>query len=78
MATCCGDCMHNAVCEIDGYIDKCKHFKNKANFVELIRCKECKHWNNGYCEGIPFCGDDASYIETEETDFCSYGERKDT
>lgn len=48
-----------------------------ADVVEVVRCKDCKYWNNGYCEGIPFCGDDASYIETQETDFCSYGERKD-
>jgi hypothetical protein len=28
------------------------------------------------CWGIPFSGDDASYIETESDDFCSYGERE--
>lgn len=47
-----------------------------ADVAEAVRCKDCKHWSNGRCWGIPFCGDDASYIETEETDFCSYGERK--
>jgi hypothetical protein len=58
-------------------VDDCEHFENKADFVEVVRCKDCNHWNNGYCEGIPFCGDYASYIETKETDFCSYGERKE-
>lgn len=47
------------------------------NVVEIkCRCKDCKYWRNGYCNGIPFCGDDASYVETEENDFCSYGERR--
>ena len=45
--------------------------------IDLVRCAECKHWNRGRCWGIPFSGDDASYIETEANDFCSYGERKE-
>ena len=44
--------------------------------VEVVRCKECNHWHSGVCWGIPFNGDDASYIETEADDYCSYGERK--
>ena len=44
--------------------------------IDIVRCKECKHWHSGNCWGIPFSGDDASYIETESDDFCSYGERK--
>lgn len=35
MGTCCGDCIHNAVCGIDGHIIKCEHFKNKADFAEV-------------------------------------------
>lgn len=44
-----------------------------ADVVEVVRCKDCKHWNNGYCCGVPLVGDDASYVATEETDYCSYG-----
>lgn len=46
--------------------------------VEVVRCKDCKEWcrnagivdsPNGHC----FCHD----IDTNQFDFCSYGERKD-
>ena len=49
----------------------------EKELVRVVRCKDCKNWTNGRCWGIPFCGDDASYIETEEHDFCSYGERRE-
>jgi hypothetical protein len=52
--------------------------KQDGDFVLVTRCKDCKYWLNGYCrEGIPFCGDDASYVATEENDFCSYAEQKE-
>lgn len=47
-----------------------------ADVVEVVRCKDCKYWMNGYCMGVPLVGDDASYVATEETDYCSYGEAK--
>lgn len=65
MAGCCGDCIHNAMCEIDGYISECEHFKNKADFVEVKhgywllngRCSECLAnsltTHKSYC---PNCG----------------------
>lgn len=46
--------------------------------VEVVRCKDCKHWN----EGIHWC-DQHSHFDDDEwnmfspVDFCSYGERKD-
>lgn len=53
MAT-CKDCIHYLVCdywEKEAYpndcenYDKalCKFFKNKADFVEVVRCKDCKY-----------------------------------
>ena len=52
--------------------------KKEGDFVLVTRCKDCKHWLNGYCrDGVPFSGDDASYVTTEENDFCSYAERKE-
>ena len=30
---------------------KCEHFVNVADVVEVVRCKDCKYWqdnNNGY------------------------------
>lgn len=47
-----------------------------ADVVEVVRCKECKHWDKGYnfcklhgvdCLGNSFFG---------EKGFCSYGEKK--
>lgn len=47
----------------------CEYFKNKADFVEIVRCKDCKWWDKkenslqGYCylgQGYPtggwYCG----------------------
>lgn len=42
--------------------------------VEVVRCKDCKHWTMGYCNHFAYY----SYEPiTNEDDFCSYGERKD-
>lgn len=50
-------------------------FKNKDE-VEVVRCKDRK---NRYTEGCPFmfwdCGEFMG--ETDDNDFCSYGERKE-
>lgn len=55
MAT-CKDCVHYEICKEDcesGYIyedengnycdDDCEYRKNKADFVEIVRCKNCIH-----------------------------------
>lgn len=41
--------------------------------VEVVRCEDCKHWKHGnirpnYCEVFDW--------SNEESDFCSFGERK--
>lgn len=82
----CGDCIYYPICgqwveesetfpEIKG---GCKVFKSKADFVEVVRCPDCKHCikdteyskkiNMGYCE----------YDNTvhQKTHFCGYGERR--
>ena len=35
--------------------------------VPVVRCEQCKHWNNGDCYRIEL---------TRPYDYCSYGERK--
>ena len=44
-----------------------------AEVVEVVRCKDCKHYRDSFpydtCDGF-----DAK--ATDEEDFCSYGERK--
>ena len=45
-----------------------------ANVVEVVRCKDCRHWKNTHlCEAWSRHGT----IETKAEQFCSYGERKD-
>lgn len=39
----------------------------KEDVVPVVRCKNCKHWNNGDCYRIEL---------TRPDDYCSYGERK--
>lgn len=83
----CYDCIHYEVCDWDkDKYDKsiitsfpdcneknCGLFQNKADFVEVVRCKECEHRKNGiqgyYCDLTDFL--------IKDDDFCSHGERRD-
>ena len=41
--------------------------------LEVVRCKDCKHWTMGCCNHFAYY----SYEPlTNEDDFCSYGERR--
>lgn len=48
---------------------------DNAPSIDIVRCKECRHWWNKY-------GDSACMIHSDFTvnsdDFCSYGERKES
>ena len=75
---------------IDNVEEFCRHFKNKADVVEVkCRCKDCKHYlrygrTSLIFEGknIP-CGWCYLQAKTDEEhrmlpfDFCSYAERRD-
>ena len=39
--------------------------------VEVVRCRDCKHYNEGFCVGYH------AHHDIMPDDFCSYGERKD-
>lgn len=75
----CKDCIHNGICistQVESKHKKvCKSFKNKADFVEVVRCKDC---NGSYIarDGKMRCAlqDDIPLVEPSH--FCSYGERK--
>ena len=85
----CGDCVHAKVCkEVNGSwfspknIAFCRLFKNKADFVEVVRCKDCKHLEYGYqCYyplGMMLNNDGDAYVLVDpDEDFCSCGERRD-
>ena len=50
-------------------INKCIEDAPTIDAIEVVRCKDCKHWRTSYCV---IHGD-----SWEETDYCSDGERKD-
>ena len=69
-AYCC-NCIHSEMCQLDDWGDDCEFFKNKADFVEVVRCSECKHFAYGTCTN------DFAMNLSRADDYCSYGERKD-
>ena len=87
----CKNCLHEDLCmdkfkkQYPSYanknitVDDCNHFKNKADFVEVVRCKDCKHWwkINRLCIHPKCCEGLVAITEAQPNHFCSYGERKD-
>ena len=59
---------------IEALTDYMKKQKNKADFVEVVRCKDCNHWI--YWADEKRCSCDLHHTNTSRDDFCSYGERK--
>lgn len=56
---------------------KCEHFVNVADVVEVVRCKDCKYWqdnNNEYPHQECRWG---NYETPDPDDYCSCGELKD-
>ena len=49
----------------------CDRFKNKADFVEVVRCKDCGVKGSACCMAGDF-----PLIKEIENCFCSYGQRK--
>ena len=64
--------------------DECKYFKNKADFVEVVRCGQCEcykeYLNHDTKEptGWGKCNKIEMDIDLARNDFCCYGERKNT
>ena len=84
----CKDCVSERPCAFklkEMYRDKaekCPYFKNKADFVEVVHCRDCKHRysyevfdrdrkENFECRGCHILHEDFG-----DNSFCSYGERK--
>lgn len=78
--TTCKDCVYYPACN---YKMWCDLFKEKTNFVEVVRCEDCQHFiskenltdeydnplgYDGLCDNID------KYTDTN--DFCSCGKRK--
>lgn len=87
----CRDCIHDGVCylqEVTNDIEEqlrefgCENYKCATDFVKIIRCKDCKHWNKLEMQ----CGSDSVATDHEGgasfslnfylDDFCSYAEER--
>lgn len=85
----CKDCIYSLICKMYADFgvtdvpydegDTCEMFKNKTDFVEVVRCKDCK-WciiNKNHpakpliCVMTKMCG------TTKPEWFCAAGERKE-
>lgn len=78
MAT-CKDCIHYDICifHLKGNEnEECVQFRNKADVVEAVRCKDCK-WNKHGGSRHPLCVRGGMHLKSPD-DHCSYGERKET
>ncbi len=81
----CKDCVHYDICK-DECKDKlvCSEFKNKAYYVEVVRCGKCKHGEvsimskskDGEEEIACYCN--AKNKVTDLEYYCACGERRDT
>ena len=82
----CKDCIHYDVCQDLRYgdITDCDSqdcggfFQNKADFVEVVRCKDCRH-----CEDYDEQDEYGWYhcamheMPTKLENFCNFGEKND-
>ena len=62
---------------IDIIVDLCIKSAPTADVVEVVRCKDCKYWqdnNDGYPHQECRWG---NYETPDPDDYCSYGELKD-
>lgn len=86
---------HNRMVQIDEHtweeyeqlddVEKfCEHYKHTKNIVEVVRCKDCKHYRNkenslvyddDTCDILYYI--DGTHRTACEQDFCSYGKLKE-
>lgn len=74
----CSKCIFKPFCQSPG--PACSSFKDKENFVEVVRCKDCKYYTaeKMRCDRPEIDYDIECYdewINTKPNDFCSYGKR---
>ena len=78
----CKDCVRysgctSEWCKLSKIEHICHHFKTNADFVEVVRCKDCKYYKqNPYSpDEYMMCMCWCDWLPTDPDDFCSYGER---
>ena len=79
----CKDCIHDGTCHyfVDDMRDKyrCDNFKNKVDFVEVVRCSECKYQDDCAGQMVHTTRDyvlEQNISSYNKVDYCSYGARK--
>lgn len=50
-----------------------KELLNEHSFVEIVTCKDCRYYNNGFCENI-----NGILAAVEASEYCSRAGRKDS
>ena len=83
----CKDCIYYEVCPlglaVKGSTGTCLKFKNKADFVEVVRCGDCRccqkvnDMDNGHWECILHFDWHGRPFLPDINGFCSYGERRE-
>ena len=79
----CKNCIHFGICKkgfpwSDGKGGGwCEDFKDKANFIEVVKCKDCKHCVVREYDIIDELECDFFDVFTDPLDYCSRGERKE-
>ena len=66
--------------EIPDIEKRCSSFKDCSRFVEVVRCKDCKHYHTelGWCDiNSTFIKEHSEWRMFNDDDFCSYGERRE-
>ena len=70
----CEECLHIDVCDklrpIEYFLkNTCSCFQNKADVVEVVRCKDCSY--SADIDGVLYC--DYFNKNVNEDDYCSNG-----
>ena len=55
---------------IEDFMPEAKAWLNDAPSIDIVRCKECELFENGWCNRHD--------VRMNDDDFCSYGERKES
>ena len=76
----CKDCIYRAMCYNHGHYGRddeetCEMFKNKADFVEVVRCKDCECYEvkKFYGKTLYDCSHPSGCRNVSDDRFCCYG-----
>ncbi len=80
----CEKCIHEELCDqpgrqLWGHLTKetdCSDFKDRQNYVEVVRCKDCKHMVTTP-NGLRLCSVWCDINGMGDEGFCNYGERRE-